>query len=287
VVKAVVGEVPVGRLRSSGVSRRRTASSTLGEARRTVATTRGRISDSRESDEAIFGCLAPRDRLSERQDDVAVAVLPAPEAAPAVLFVDELADEPSCDDSIRPVALVNDCVGGRPGAWDAFVRRYAPLILAIARRSLRARGLSPAPDDLEDICENTFLALVKDDFALLRAYDDKFALSTFLGVVARTQAGRFARRRRVGGSDVDVAELPSRTDDPAVAVETGDLRAAVRETLDEMPERDRQILTLFYFSDRDYRAIAAELNISSNSVGAALHRARERLRVRLEAKDRR
>lgn len=203
----------------------------------------------------------------------------------------ELAAAPApateAEDEIRPVALVGDCVEGLSGAWDAFVRRYAPLILAIARRSLRARGLSPAPDDLDDICENTFFAFVKDDFALLRAYDDRFALSTFVGVVARTQASRFARRRRMGGSDVDVAELPSRVADPATAVEEGDLRAALRETLDAMPERDRQILTLFYFSDRDYRAIAAELKISANSVGAALHRARERLRARLEARDRR
>src|SRR4051812_19912985 len=56
---------------------------------------------------------------------------------------------PAAED-IRPVALVVACVQGSSTAWDAFVRRYAPLILAIARRSLRARGLSPAPDDLED-----------------------------------------------------------------------------------------------------------------------------------------
>jgi len=185
-------------------------------------------------------------------------------------------------DADRTLDLIAACIEGRTGAWEDFVARYAPLILAVARRSLRARGLFPAPDDLEDICENTFFAFVKDDFALFRSYDDRFALSTFVGVVARTQAGRFARRRRGGLSDVDVAELPSRVADPAVAAEEGDLRAALRETLDELAERDRTILSMFYFSDRDYRAIAADLKISPNSVGAALHRARERLRVRLE-----
>jgi RNA polymerase sigma-70 factor (ECF subfamily) len=180
--------------------------------------------------------------------------------------------------------LVAGCIDGRAGAWEAFVDRYAPLILAVARRSLRGRGLSPAPDDLDDIAENTFLAFVKDDFGLLRSYDARFALSTYVGVVARTQAGRFARRRRAISPEIDVSELPSRSGDPAEQVEEGDLHAALRETLDAMPERDRAILSMFYFSDRDYRAIAADLGISPNSVGAALHRARERLRVRLEAR---
>jgi RNA polymerase sigma-70 factor (ECF subfamily) len=207
--------------------------------------------------------------------------IPAP-AAPVAPVAEPPAREAAPEDSAD--ALVEACVAGRPGAWETFVLRYAPLILAVARRSLRARGLSPAPDDLDDICHNTFLAFVKDDFGLLRSYDNRFALSTFVGVVARTQAGRFARRRRGGLSDVDVAELPSRVEDPAVAAEEGDLRAALRLTLDEMPERDRAILSMFYFSDRDYRAIATDLGISPNSVGAALHRARERLRARLESR---
>ena len=190
------------------------------------------------------------------------------------------------EDALPGPELVTACIEGRQGAWESFVRRFAPLIFAVARRSLRSRGLSPAPDDLDDICENTFLAFVKDDFALLRTYDRRYALSTYVGVVARTQAGRFARRRRGFASEIDVAELPSRTaEDPALAVEEGDLVAALRATLEEMPERDRTILTLFYFSDRDYRAIATDLKISPNSVGAALHRARERLRARLELRE--
>jgi RNA polymerase sigma-70 factor (ECF subfamily) len=242
------------------------------------------IPQSRRLREAYIG-LEPESTSVRSRDVLDADREPAPVRSSAdEEAANNLAAAAQAARDIRPVELVQDCISGGDGAWETFVSRYSPLIHAIARRSLRSRGLSPAPDDLDDICENTILALVRDDFALLRSYDDRYALSTFVGVVARTQAGRFARRRRIGGSDVDVAELPSRCEDPALAVEENDLRAALRETLDEMPIRDRQVLRLFYFSDRDYREIAAELRISSNSVGAALHRARERLRARLEAR---
>jgi len=182
--------------------------------------------------------------------------------------------------------LIQACIEGRPGAWEELVRRYSPLILAVARRSLRSRGVPPNTEDLDDICENTFYAFVKDEFALLRQYDDRFAFTTYVGVVARTQAGRFLRRRRSGMSDLDVQEVPSRGLDPAVEAEEGDLKTVLRETLEEISERDRHIIQQFYFGERDYQQIAADLGISPNSVGAALHRARERLKARLEARTR-
>ncbi|GIW71689.1 MAG: hypothetical protein KatS3mg102_1231 [Planctomycetota bacterium] len=180
------------------------------------------------------------------------------------------------------LALVEACCAEAPGAWERFVERYAPLIMAVARRTLRARGLSPAPDDVEDICENTFYAFVKDDFHLLRNYDPRFALSTYVGVVARTQAHRYLRRRRLA-AELDVAELQALARDPLGAAAAGDLEEAVRACLAELGERDRKVLIRFYFEDRDYQAIARELGISTNSVGAALHRARQRLRRRLRA----
>ena len=59
------------------------------------------------------------------------------------------------------------------------------------------------------------------------------------------------------------------------------MRRAVRETLSELAPRDETVLRLFYFSNLDYRGIARELGCSANSVGAALHRARTRLKARL------
>ena len=44
-----------------------------------------------------------------------------------------------------------------------------------------------------------------------------------------------------------------------------------------LPERQRLVLFLRYYADLDYRTIAATLEISSGTVGATLHAAREAL----------
>lgn len=175
------------------------------------------------------------------------------------------------------------CIAREPGAWERFVSRYAPLIVTVARRCLRSRGLNPAPEDVDDICENTFLAFVRDDYALLRKYNSEFALSTYVGVVARTHASRFLRKRREHRRLDDVPPVAI-DHDPILALHKEQVGAAVRATIDDLSERDRQVLRLFYFGNADYRRIAESLNIRVNSVGAALHRARTRLRERLELK---
>jgi RNA polymerase sigma-70 factor (ECF subfamily) len=179
-------------------------------------------------------------------------------------------------------ALAAACVGEVPGAWRRFVERFAPLIVSVSRRTLRGRGLAPSADDLDDICENTFLAFVKDDFKLLRRYDDRYALTTYVGIVARTQARRFVRRKRHARADVDPGEVAARSPGPLDRVADADLRRALRATLEELEPRDRAVLVKFYFEGQDYRAIAEALGVSTNSVGAVLHRARSRLKRRLE-----
>ena len=60
------------------------------------------------------------------------------------------------------------------------------------------------------------------------------------------------------------------------------VRAAVRDTLETLSERDQQLLRLYYYDGLDYQAIAESLDISINSVGAALSRARGRLAKALD-----
>lgn len=151
----------------------------------------------------------------------------------------------------------------------------------VARRLLRGRGLPADPADVDDVVENVFVMLLERDGALLRNYDPRYPLRSYLAVLTRTAVHRWLRRRR---AKVDLPDpmwgdaLPDRTAMAAPEQTTQrELQGAVREVLATLPERDQQVLRLFYYEGRDYHAIGRALGVSVNSVGATLSRARARL----------
>jgi RNA polymerase sigma-70 factor (ECF subfamily) len=58
----------------------------------------------------------------------------------------------------------------------------------------------------------------------------------------------------------------------------------IRQALEELPQRDAEILLLKYTEDWSYDMIAQHLGISHSAVEARLHRARKRMREALQAK---
>ena len=52
--------------------------------------------------------------------------------------------------------------------------------------------------------------------------------------------------------------------------------------LEELTDRQREIVFLHYYADLDYRAIAQALGVSSGTVGATLNAARRTLRTAIE-----
>ena len=80
---------------------------------------------------------------------------------------------------------------GEKAAWDAFVRRYGGLVVAAVR------GVASVYGDVEDLTQDVFVRLCKDDFRLLRSYDPgRASLSTWITIVARSTARDGLRRRR-------------------------------------------------------------------------------------------
>jgi RNA polymerase sigma factor (sigma-70 family) len=71
--------------------------------------------------------------------------------------------------------------------------------------------------------------------------------------------------------------LPSGGPDPHAAAET----SMVREAVQELPERERTVMMLFYWQELDQPEIGRRLGLSRRDVCRILRRARERLRERL------
>jgi RNA polymerase sigma factor (sigma-70 family) len=163
-------------------------------------------------------------------------------------------------------------VRGDKRAWEAFVDRYAPVILAAIRRLLTGRGLAEAA---EDVAQDVFLRLVKDDFRLLRTYRaDKASLVTWLTIVARSAALDMLRRKRLAAVSLDDAPpLAARAEAPAGdGPATEQLPAGVLTT--------NQTLVLHLLFDREMAPEAAGrlLGVSATTIRTTKHKAIAKLR---------
>lgn len=195
----------------------------------------------------------------------------------------------------READLVRACADGDRAAWERFVAGYAPLLAALARRMLLRRTGHASDADVDEIGACVFLALVKGERRLLRRYRPEFRLSTYLGVICRTEVGRWLRhpdRRQRGlgtGGEAEGGAGPIDPPDPHAESPLGALERrerddavlGLRDALAEMPDRDRLLLSMRYLDGLDYGAIAEALRIPRDSVGQLLHRAKGRLARRV------
>jgi RNA polymerase sigma-70 factor (ECF subfamily) len=158
-------------------------------------------------------------------------------------------------------------LAGNKTAWDSFVARFAGLILAAVRRVVGPDG------DVEDIAQDVFLRLCKDDFRLLRQYDPARAgLTTWLTIVARSVAHDTVRRRRPPTQPIDV------TPEAAFAVEPSVVeKIKIPDGL--LSPRQQLVLTLLYERDLEVAEIAAMLSVDAQTVRSTHHKAMLKLRA--------
>jgi len=156
---------------------------------------------------------------------------------------------------------------GEKAAWDAFVRRYGGLVVAAVR------GVSMAQGEVEDLTQEVFVRLCKDDFRLLRSYDPaRASLSTWLTIVARSTARDGLRRRRAESVPIDAVPEAQLAIDPVEPAQKLKLPEAL------LSPRQREILAMLYDREMDVAEIARALGIDPQTVRSAHHKAMVKLR---------
>src|ERR1700722_20365595 len=161
-----------------------------------------------------------------------------------------------------------ELLAGDKRSWDNFVRRYAALIVAAVR------GVASHSGDIEDLTQEVFVRLCKDQFRLLRTYDaTRASLSTWITIVARSTARDALRRRRPDSVPIDlVPEMHLKVD----AVEPVP-KLKLPEAL--LSPRQREILGMLYDGEMDVAEIAMALGIDPQTVRSAHHKAMLKLRA--------
>lgn len=174
-------------------------------------------------------------------------------------------------DAIDLAAL---CRGDKAN-WDRFVRRYAGLILSAVR------GASRQGADVEDLAQEVFTRLCKDDYRLLKTYDPARAgLSTWLTIVSRSTARDIQRRRQIGVTPIDSV--------PEILLAVHDQpREKIQLPAELLSPRQKLILTMLYERDMDVAEIATALAIDPQTVRSTHHKAMLKLRTHFAVDEKR
>jgi RNA polymerase sigma-70 factor (ECF subfamily) len=165
-------------------------------------------------------------------------------------------------------------LAGDKRSWDNFVRRYAALIVAAVR------GVASHSGEVEDLTQEVFVRLCKDQFRLLRTYDaTRASLSTWITIVARSTARDALRRRRPDSVPIEIVPEVALKIDPVEPVP----KLKVPEAL--LSPRQREILGMLYDREMDVAEIAAALGIDPQTVRSAHHKAMLKLRAHFRTSD--
>ncbi|MFN4258148.1 MAG: RNA polymerase sigma factor [Gemmataceae bacterium] len=154
-------------------------------------------------------------------------------------------------------------------AFEVLIWRHGALVWNVCRRRLGNE------QDAEDAFQATFLTLVHKASSIGKPE----ALPSWLYKVAY-RAALAARERRRHTNDLPET-LTGLEDDPAVAAERAELRSALDEEVNRLPDKYRLPFVLCYLEGRTTDEAAAHLGFPRGTIGTRLAWARERLRERL------
>ena len=174
--------------------------------------------------------------------------------------------------------LLQRCLARQPRAWEDFVDRFLGLVVHVVNHTGQARSISVTPHDLEDLASEVFVAILANDFAVLRRFRGQSSLATYLTVVARRVVVRELLKRRIVPAVADTSEMHGVAADEQSAEDEVADREQVERLLDGLEGEEAEIVRLFHIEGKSYGEISRETGVPENSIGPTLSRARAKLR---------
>src|SRR4051794_17894160 len=182
--------------------------------------------------------------------------------------------------------IIAECRAGNTAAWDSLFDKF----YATVARFVFQLSCDFSHEDTEEICQETFLAVVRN----LESFGGRSSFQTWLLRIAANKAMDFREKTRAakrgghtihisldgtGADDSSPMDVPSRNPGPDVLLQTAETHQLVRQSLDRVGEPCREIIELRYYGDLSYADIAAELRLNAKTVSSRLSKCLDRLQL--------
>lgn len=189
--------------------------------------------------------------------------------------------------SLTDAEVVARVLAGETALFEIVMRRHNQRLFRVAR------GIVTDDSEAEDVLQEAWVRA----FRALAGWRGEASVATWLSRIAAHEAlARVRRGRRLvamdggrgaagGGSGREPPDPPDPRDRgaaPERSAENRELHAALRATLDELPEPLRSVFVLREVEGLSSRETAEVLDISPENARVRLHRAKAELRRRLD-----
>ncbi len=173
--------------------------------------------------------------------------------------------------------LISKVLSGDQQAYAGLVHRYQNYVFTLALRFTKNR------EDAEEVSQDIFIKAYK----ALADFRGASKFSTWLYTIVNTTCITFLRKKRLEVHSLDnekVFELADSQDSGMRAnqVEQKSKIAMVTHAIKMLSTDDAEVITLFYKGEQTLEEIAQILGIEPNTAKVRLHRARTRLKEKME-----
>lgn len=182
--------------------------------------------------------------------------------------------------------LLARCLRGEAAAWDELFDAH----YAAAGRFIFQVSSSFNAEDVEEVCQETFLTVIKS----LGTFQGNCQFQTWLYRIAANKAHDYLQKQRAakrgggqrtlsldaplnGEADGFTLDPPSTAPGPDRALVQFEDAGLITRALEELDGPCREVIELRYFADLSYEEISAELNLNPKTVSSRLSKCLDKL----------
>jgi len=175
------------------------------------------------------------------------------------------------------IELIQLVLAGNQSVYAQLVDRYQNFVFTIVLRYVKSR------EDAEEVAQDIFVKA----FRSLADFKGASKFSTWLYTITTTSCLSFLRKKKIEVHSLDNEKVFAVADNleggmSANQIEQKSKVTMVNEAIKLLGPDDAQVITLFYKGEQTLEEIAAIMGKEPNTVKVQLHRARTRLKEKMQ-----